>query len=111
MEYHQSQLSKHCRICGERLHSSKAKYKSTVYDVEAYHDQFRLAFGIFVQADSPVIHPTKFCKVCKVAMGRIVECKTKGTPYKSSLIVFTWEGHTDQCKVLLQELHAYIQSV
>ena len=87
MEYHQSELSKHCRICGGRLQSSKGKYKATVYDVYAFPDQLQMAFGVVVRGDSPLVHPKRFCKVCKVAMGRLmfhVFCKVDFMLYWTS---------------------------
>ena len=100
MEHHQTQLEKHCRICGGRLYSSKGKYKSTVYGVEEFKDQLQMAFGVTTDKDHLAVHPRSFCKVCKVAMGRLLESKTKDTPYKSSVQLFQWEGHQeDKCKV------------
>ena len=93
MEYHQSELSKHCRICGGRLQSSN---KATVYDVDAFPDQLQMAFGFAVRGDSPLVHPKRFCKV---AMGRLIEAKTKGVPYKCSVKVYQWEEHEENCKV------------
>ena len=99
MEYHQTQLEKHCRICGGRLSSSRGKYKSTVYNVEEFKDELQMAFGVFAGEDLPSMHPKSFCKACKVAMGRLVESKQKGVPYKSSVKIFQWEEHQDKCKV------------
>lgn len=102
MEYHQTQLEKHCRICGGRLYSSRGKYKSTVYGVKEFKDQLQMAFGVETSEDLPTIHPRSFCKVCKVAMGRLLESKAKEVPYRSSVQLFEWAGHEDDnCKVLL----------
>ena len=91
MDYHHSQLVKHCRICGGRLISSKGKYKATVYQVGAFEDQLHKAFGVST--------PQSFCKVCKVAMGRLIESKEKGIPYKSSVQLYQWQEHQENCKV------------
>ena len=99
MEYHQNQLTKHCRVCGGRLFNSKWRYKATVYQVDAFHDQFQMAFGIAAREDSPLVHPKSFCKSCKVAMGRLVDSKTKGVPYRSTLQLYKWEVHKESCKV------------
>ena len=100
MEYHQSQLVKHCRVCGGRLYSSKGRYKATVYEVGAFRDELHTAFGVSVSKDCLSVHPQKFCKSCKVAMGRLIESKVKGVPYKSSLQLYKWEEHQENCKVL-----------
>ena len=101
MEFHQSELQKHCRVCGGRLQTSKAKYKATVYQAEAFCDQLQTAFGITIGRDSPAIHPKSFCKVCKVAMGRLLGAKAKEIPYKCSLKLYEWEEHKEEnCKVL-----------
>ena len=99
MEYHQTELQKCCRVCGQRLNSSKAKYKATSYKVEAFQDHLQLAFGFDVRKDVPTVHPRSFCKVCKVAMVRQVEAKTKQIPYKSSVKIYQWEEHKEDCKV------------
>ena len=99
MDYHHSQLVKHRRICGGRFISSKGKYKSTVYQVGAFQDQLHRAFGIFVSRDHPSVHPQSFCKVCKVAMGCLIESKEKGIPYKSSVQLYQWQEHQENCKV------------
>lgn len=100
MEYHQSELQKHCRICGGRLHSSKAKYKATVYQAEAFCDEIHKAFGVTINNDSPTVHPKSFCKTCKVTMGRLLDARTKGVPYKCSIKVYEWGEHVENCKVV-----------
>ena len=99
MDYHHSQLVKHCRICGGRLISSKGKYKATVYQVGAFQDQLHRAFGVLVSRDHPSVHPQSFCKVCKVAMGRLIESKEKEISYKSSVQLYQWQEHQENCKV------------
>ena len=99
MDYHHSQLVKHCRICGGRLISSKGKYKATVYQVGAFQDQLHRAFGVLVSRGHPSVHPQSFCKVCKVAMGRLIESKEKGILYKSSVQLYQWQEHQENCKV------------
>ena len=102
MEYHQSELQKHCRICGGRLHSSKAKYRATVYQAEAFCNEIQKAFGVTINSDSPTVHPRSFCKACKVTMGRLLDAKTKGVPYKCSIKVYEWGEHMEEnCKVLV----------
>ena len=108
MDYHHSQLAKHCRVCGGRLSSSKGKYKATVYQVGAFQDQLQTAFGISVSRDCPSVHPQSFCKTCKVAMGRLLESKAKGIPYKSSVQMYQWEEHQENCKV--QRCSSVLQS-
>ena len=99
MDYHHSQLVKHCRICGERLISNKGKYKATVYQVGAFQDQLHRALKVLVSRDHPSVHLQSFCKVCKVAMGRLIESKEKGIPYKGSVQLYQWQEHQENCKV------------
>ena len=101
MEYHQTQLDKHCRICGGRLCS---RYKSTVYGVKEFEDQLQVAFGAATSEDLPAVHPRSFCKVCRVAMGYLLESKATEVPYRCSVQLFHWAGHEENnCKVLLPQ--------
>ena len=53
------------------------------------------AYGIDVSLDSKLIHPVTFCTPCYSAMGRIL----KSGMVKSSVVVFDWTEHRDDCKV------------
>ena len=100
MDYHLSELPKHCRVCGGHLQTGKREYKATTYSTEAFSDQLRMAFGVDVSEDSASIHPQSFCKVCKVALGRLLDAKTRGVPYRCSVQVYQWEEHREEeCKV------------
>ena len=56
--YHNEQLRKHCRICGNRLH--KAKAKATAYTCANYQEQLLLACKIDISCDSDDTHPATF---------------------------------------------------
>ena len=59
-----------------------------VYQVGALEDQLYRAFGVLVSRDHPSVHPQSFCKLCKVAMGRLIVSKEKEIPYKSSVQLY-----------------------
>ena len=71
-----------------------------MYSVKEFKDRLKLAFGVATDEDVPAVHPKSFCKVCNVAMGRLLDAKSKGVPYKSSVKQFYWAGHEEnECKV------------
>lgn len=80
--------------------------KSTAYDVKAFADQLTAAFNILVYQDTNIIHPMKFCKACKVGMGRILEKKM--TTKAQSHHIIECHVHTEQCKV---HICSYCQSL
>lgn len=89
--FHHSQLKAHCRVCGSSTH----RHKST-QECSKYASGLKAAYGIDVSVDSKSIHPNRFCTPCYAAMKRIL--KTSGR-IRSSVRVFKWEGHKDDCKV------------
>ena len=76
MEFHCSQLIKHCRVCGGRLMVTK-KSKRTIYNSQSYKKELKLAFGIHVIVDHIEIHPPSFCKPCELSMERVLNASSQ----------------------------------
>ena len=95
MEFHNQQLSKHCRVCGKRLLKSKGRPAPT-YSCSYHSAQLDSWFGIDVRKDIDIIHPSRFCNLC---YGRSTKASKDGIPHKHSTKVFQWEKHSDNCVV------------
>mgnify|MGYP003457310832 CR=1 FL=1 len=101
MEFHCSQLTKHCRVCGGRLVGAK-KSKRSIYSSQSYKKELKLAYSIDVIIDHVEIHPPSFCKLCKLSMERVLNAsrQKKLAPLRSLVVPFTWKAHTaDKCEV------------
>ena len=108
MEFHCSQLTKHCRVCGGRLMVAK-KTKRSVYNSQLYKKELKLAFGIDVIIDHVEIHPPSFCKPCKLSMERVLNAsrQKKLVPFRSLVVPYKWKAHTaDKCEVSEEQIIA-----
>ncbi len=86
-EYHQQQLSQHCRVCA---HAIKAKaYK---YPCNKYSKELGTAFGVKVGGDCPEVHPTCFCNTCYVKMRQYNSAS--GGCINSALVPYNWQEHS-----------------
>ena len=93
-EYHQNQLRKRCRVCGNVLLGKKST-KSTVYICSANQKELLSAFGIDVCRDKYTVHPENFCNTCNTKMHQY----NKATDIKSKIIVAEWQEHTEGCTI------------
>ena len=87
-----------CRVCGGRL--QKAKGRAPVHKCTTYSEDLKAAFSLSIDGDDPDIHPQVFCNRCFAAMKRHSAAASKGLPYHHSIVVFSWENHTEgECTV------------
>ena len=93
MAQHHS-LEKYCRVCGGWL--QRAKSKAATYKCTEHTEELRALFQVDVSSDEPDVHPQSFCNGCYAAVRRHSTAVWKGTPYRHSIEVFTWEKHTDE---------------
>ena len=92
MEYHQDQLQKHCRICGNRLSKTKGR-PQPVYSCADYTDD--LGSGDAVE---DLTLPPHYCNVCFMRLRRLKKARLSGTP-SHPIIAMEWTPHTENCKV------------
>lgn len=97
MDFHQSQLAKHCRVCGRRL--SKARSRAIVYDCSAHQPGLFTSFGVNLGDDDADTHPPKFCNPCYLTMKRDLKARAEGTRYLHEVNPFTWIKHGPGCQV------------
>ena len=84
-----------CRVCGSRLSalSFSSKKKSFQYSCAKHKSSLCSAFGIDVEADCPLVHPSNFCSSCYLVATKKEAAHQKGVPYKHSVEVFQWTEH------------------
>ena len=91
MEFHQKELTKHCRVCGRSLHKERVVHKCSDYKME-----LATYATIDTDKDDVSIHPIMFCNICYAALQNVQEGKSALT----SLTPFEWTYHSDSgCKV------------
>ena len=99
MEFHRTELDKHCRVCGRRLFGAKLKYRTVTYTCVQFANELQLAFGLDISKDDHLIFPASFCSNCKRAITQILTSRSSGKPYRSFIKVHQWEAHNESCKV------------
>ena len=99
MDFHLDQLEKCCRVCGNRLRTTKGKGRA--FDCSAHASQLLETFSLDVSDDSKEIHPLQFCFSCYGTIRRKVAAVKKGLPYTSPALhnTFTWTTHSINCSV------------
>lgn len=94
LEFHQSQLKKVCRICGDYSGQKNDKYKHKL-DKEELIEKLLYTFGVDVNGNSLDVHPTNCCNCC---YSKCIKAE-KDTLYKTHTIPVLWEKHgEDNCK-------------
>ena len=90
---HQEQLDSHCRVCSKRLHKTKHSRECS-----KFHDLLHKAYAIecVTEIDDGVC-PKCFCVACYQRAKRICAAKERGEHYESSVEVFKWSPHSDNC--------------
>ena len=99
--WHTKQLAKHCRVCGQRLQRAKTKTKtSSIFSCMERKEELQVTFGITVNDDDNMIHPTRFCSSCYLKTKRRSLAIEKSQPYDPVISVYVWIPHvTVTCKV------------
>ena len=89
-EYHQQQLAKHCRVCPANYNTNSRAYR---YPCKTIKEELWAGIGINQGADSPHIHPSTLCLICK-------ENTRKAANINTSPEVYDWVAHEDSgCSV------------
>ena len=90
-EYHQQQLAKHCRVCAANYNANSRAYR---YPCKTVKEELWVGIGINQGDDSPDIHPSTLCLICKEKMAR------KAANINTTLEVYNWVAHEDSdCSV------------
>lgn len=85
MDFHLEQLGKSCRVCGNRLKTTKGKGRA--FDCSAHASQLLETFSLNVSDDANDIHPSQFCFSCYGTIRRKAAAAKKGLPYTSPALV------------------------
>ena len=100
MDYHNTQVQLHCRVCAKRLLKARSKCIETIFLCKAYAAKLQNAFGIDTNNDDNRVHPEHFCPSCKLALDRVITAKQRKIHYKCGTVPFHWEMHSDlECQV------------
>jgi hypothetical protein len=100
MEFHQGQLEKSCRVCGNRLRTTKGKGRA--FNCSAHMPQLLQTFSVDVISDNKEIHPPQFCFSCFGIIRRKAAATKKGVPYTTPALhnTYTWTTHREgDCRV------------
>ena len=104
MEFHQAQLERSCRACGNRLRTTKGKGRA--FSCSAYVSELLQTFSLDVTTDTIEVHPLQFCFSCQGIIRRKAAAAKKGVPYNTPALhnFFKWTIHREgDCKVSKQE--------
>ena len=92
-------LDNACRVCGNRLRAlsfSSKKNKSCQYPCVEYKKSLHQVFGIDVESDCPLIHPSNFCSSCRLVLMKKEVADQKGIIYNHSVTVFQWKEYQEE---------------
>ena len=99
MDYHIQQVPLHCRVCGQRLTTYRAK-QTTSYECKAFLVDLQIGLNVDTSGDDVSIHPERFCLRCKRSMDRSISAIKEGLHHKCTVVLFWWQKHDDlECKV------------
>ena len=94
-QYHQNELKKYCRVCGERISRNRV-----AFSCQDHADKIAQTFGVLCSDDNPDLHPPFICHGCYSVTTRSKKATEKGRQYNHSIKVFSWTSHSpDGCAV------------
>ena len=94
-EYHQKELKKFCRVCGERISRNRVSFSC-----QQHADNIAQTFELFCRDDNPDVHPPVICHGCFSIMTRSKKAAEEGKQYHHSVKTFSWTSHSpDECTV------------
>ena len=97
-DFHQEQLEMSCRVCGNRLRTSRGKGRA--FDCSTNAAQLLETFSLDVRSDDRQTQPTQFCFSCYGVIRRKASAVKKGLPYTTAHNTFTWTLHKERdCSV------------
>lgn len=98
MEYHQEQLLKHCRICGNRLNKAKGRSQPVYSCTEHSADLAELAGVPNASSEDCLVYPQSYCNTCSSKLKRAKQAAKDGFPFPS-IVAMEWFPHEEGCKV------------
>lgn len=98
MEYHQEQLTKHCRVCGNRLNKAKGRAQPVHSCAEHATDLAALAGVLSASTEDSTVYPQHYCNPCHSMLTRARKAAKDGLPFHSISAV-EWLPHQEGCKV------------
>jgi ribosomal protein L32 len=87
--YHQKELKKFCRECGERISRNRVSFSC-----QQHADNIAHTFGVFCRDDCPDLHPPYICHGCFSVTLRSKAAVEKGNQYHHSVKTFSWISHS-----------------
>ena len=106
-QWHVQQLSRHCRICGQRL--QKERSRSSSYACIEKQEDLEMTFGIYTGVDE-TLYPSHFCNSCYAKTKRSRESTAKGEPYNPAISVFVWTPHSSPDCTVRKNEHLWFSS-
>ena len=92
--YHQKELKKFCRVCGERISRNRVSLSC-----QQLADNIAQTFGVFCRDDCPDVHPF-ICHGCFSVTLRSKAAAEEGKQYHHIVKTFSWTSHSpDQCTI------------
>lgn len=98
MEFHQQQLQKHCRVCGNRLNKAKGKAQP-VYSCKEHSGDLSEFAGISnISTEDSEVFPQRYCNPCQSRLNRAKVAAKDGLPFPS-ITAMEWSPHQEGCNV------------
>ena len=90
-EQHQEYLNRLCRVCGRYFGSQRNR--EPVCKCSQYSSELRRVFEIDIAKDPDTVHPSNFCKPCRIVVNTYMKALNEGKVYKHSTVMFSgWRG-------------------
>ena len=94
MEQHQEYLNRLCRVCGQYFGSQRNR--EPVYKCSQYSSELSRVFEINIAKDLDTVHPSNFCKPCRIVVNTYMKALNEGKVYKHSTVMFSgWGPHLE----------------
>ena len=94
MEQHKEYLNTLCRVCGRYFGSQRNR--EPAYQCLQYSSELLRVFEINIAEDLDTVHPSNFCKPCRIVVHTFMKAFNEGTVYKHSIVIFNgWGPHLD----------------
>lgn len=98
MEFHQQQLHKHCRVCGNRLNKAKGRAQPVYSCKEHSADLSEFAGVSDVPIEDSEVFPQWYCNSCKSRLNRAKAAAKDGLPFPA-ITAMEWSPHQEGCNV------------
>ncbi len=95
MDYHQEQLQKHCRICGNRLNKAKGRQQPVYSCKEHVADLVGYTGVQNISTNDSNIFPQLYCNPCHSRLNRAQRAANDGVPFPS-ISAMEWSPHQQE---------------